>query len=207
VIMEPDQFIRQYLVSCAKVIVGFDFRFGHKGSGDALYLKSRLPEQTIIIPEMDFYNKKVGSTRIRKQLSLGKISLVNRLLGRKYQINGVVIKGHGRGKTLGYPTANVDYNGYYLPKDGVYYTTIRLSDSLYDAMTYIGYNPTFKDGKMALETHIFGLERELYDEVITIYFEKYIRPEMSFSSKEALIAQIKKDESSVHKLIPSRRNI
>ncbi len=207
VMMEPDQFITQYLKHCDKVIVGYDFRFGHKGLGDAAYLSSRLPEQTIIIPEMDYYNKKVGSTRIRKQLSLGKISIANRLLGRKHQINGVVVKGHGRGKTLGYPTANVDYDGYYLPKLGVYYTTILVQGVLYYAMTYIGYNPTFKDGKVALETHIFGLDRELYNEVLTIYFETYIRPEMAFSGKEALITQINKDELSVKRLILSRRKL
>ncbi len=207
VTMEPDKFIRQYLFSCAKVIVGFDFRFGHLGKGDASYLHSLLPDKTIIIPEMDYYNKKVGSTRIRKQLSLGKLSLANRLLGRKYQINGVVVKGYGRGKTLGYPTANVDYDGYYLPKHGVYYTTIRLHDKIYDAMTYIGAKPTFNDRKVALETYIFGFEKELYSEVITIYFEAYIRPDMAFSNKEMLIAQINKDELSVQKLISSRRKL
>jgi len=203
--MEPDAFIARYLDCCRKVIVGFDFRFGYKGSGNAEYLKTKLPDKAIIIPEMDYYGKKIGSTRLRKLLSEGKVRLVNRMLGRCYRIRGIVVPGRGRGKTLGFPTANIEYDGYFLPRPGVYYTTVDSMDGKYDAMTYIGSNPTFKDGKMVLETHIFGISGDFYNQPLSINFHAYIRPEIAFGDQTGLVNQIKKDEAYIKGLASTRR--
>lgn len=203
--LSPEAFIQQFLSKCKKIIVGYDYTFGHKGAGNAATLLKIKPNATVVVPEMDFYRKKIGSSRIRNLLLLGKITLVNRLLGRKYQISGVIIHGKGRGRSLGYPTANIDFNGYFLPRPGVYYTSVYLFDQKYPAMTNIGDNPTFEDQIITLETHIFGIDQALYGEHIRIEFEEYIRPEWKFLSKTELTSQMRKDEKAVQKLIETRR--
>ncbi len=202
--MEPDEFIRKYIASQRHIVVGYDYRFGHFGKGNALCLYERFPEKVIIVPEMDYYGKKIGSSRIRELLKKGKLNLVSHLLGRPYQIIGEVVYGHRRGKSLGYPTANIDFDGYFLPRTGVYLTTIIHKEKKFHAMTNVGYNPTFREQELSLETYIFDLDEDLYTQTITVRFHEYIRPEMQFKNREQLVEQLKKDETTIRKLIASK---
>ncbi|MFA5466391.1 MAG: bifunctional riboflavin kinase/FAD synthetase [Candidatus Izemoplasmatales bacterium] len=203
--LSKEVFVERFLKSSVKLIVGFDYTFGKSGKGNVAYLTNELPNQTIVVSEMAYYGKKIGSRRIRELLQEGRIELANRLLGYKYQIIGKVIPGKGRGMSLGYPTANIDYDGYFLPRTGVYHTLIRIHGLIYDSMTNIGFNPTFANDHLTLETHVLGIDEQLYDEEIEISFECFLREEIRFPSKEALIAQLKQDEHTVRSIIKSRR--
>ncbi|MBN2504132.1 MAG: bifunctional riboflavin kinase/FAD synthetase [Bacilli bacterium] len=204
--MEPEQFIQRFIANAGHVVVGFDYRFGHFGFGDADMLKNYLREKVTIVPEMDYYNKKIGSTRIRNLLKDAKLSVVSRLLGRPYQIIGKVVYGHRRGRSLGYPTANIDFDGYYLPKTGVYFTLIEHGGKTHYAMTNVGYNPTFSEQELSLETHILDLDEDLYGKTITIKFIEYIRPELKFSNREALVEQLKLDELAVRNIVKEEKS-
>lgn len=199
--MAPESFIERFLISSCRVIVGFDYTFGAKGRGDVAMLQRWLPKKVHVVLEMDYYGKKIGSSRVRRALSEGRVPLANRMLGGIYQIHGTVIKGHGRGKDLGFPTANIDYNGYFLPKHGVYYTEVVLRGQVMQSMSNIGCNPTFHNREVTLETHIFDFDDTIYGESITLRFKQYIRPEMIFASSQDLIAQMAQDEDVIKKAV------
>jgi riboflavin kinase/FMN adenylyltransferase len=199
--MAPESFIERFLMSSRLVIVGFDYSFGAKGRGDVAMLQRWLPEKVHVVLEMDYYGKKIGSSRVRRALSEGRIPLANRMLGGAYQIHGTVIKGHGRGKDLGFPTANIAYNGYFLPRHGVYHTEVVLRGEVMHSMSNIGCNPTFHNREVTLETHIFDFDDTIYGESITLRFKQYIRPEKVFASSQALIAQMAYDEEVIKKAI------
>lgn len=195
--MSPETFIRQYLLDASHIVVGYDYTFGFRGEGTPKLLESALPGKVTITPCQNFYGTKVGSTRIRSLLKAGKLSVVNRLLKRPYQIRGRVVSGHGRGQHLGYPTANCEYDGYFLPRKGVYYTRVKVSDNEYEAMTSIGTNPTFRENDIRLETHLLDYSGDLYGREITVSFYEYIRPEKRFSSASELVRQLQIDEKYV----------
>ncbi|MFW5794368.1 MAG: bifunctional riboflavin kinase/FAD synthetase [Bacillota bacterium] len=199
--MEPDEFINQFLIKMDYLVVGFDFTYGFRSLGDVSHLIKFNEFKTIIIPELTYESEKIGSTKIRYALDSGNLELVRYLLDRNYQIKGKVIKGKGIGKALGFPTANIDYTNYYLPKIGVYLTKIYLDDKMYYGVTNIGKRPTFRDSLISLETYIFDLDANLYDKYITIEFVKYMRKEIKYANKNLLIKQIKKDVVQAKKII------
>jgi riboflavin kinase/FMN adenylyltransferase len=198
--MSPETFIEQYLAKAAHIVVGYDYTYGYRGVGTPELMEEALPGRVSILPRMDYYRLKVGSTRIRSLLEKGRISTANRLLKRPYQVRGTVIAGHGRGRKMGYPTANLDYDGYLLPKNGVYHTNVLIDNLLYDAMTSIGTNPTFSDNSIRLETHVFDFCGDLYGKEINIMFLRYLRPEKRFSSVTDLIEELKKDEEHIRRI-------
>ena len=135
---------------------------------------------------------KTDGTIIGKELSEfiidGCIEEANNLLTKPYTIIGEVVHGNKVGRKLGYPTANIDYNNYILPKNGVYLTKVKVMDKEYIAMTNIGYNPTINEQeKPRLEVHILDFDKEIYGEILEVSFIKYLREEKKFNSKDELI--------------------
>ncbi|MCK4551991.1 MAG: bifunctional riboflavin kinase/FAD synthetase [Tenericutes bacterium] len=195
------QFINQFLSDCDTVVFGYDFNFGYKGDGDRHLLKQSTYFKSIVIPEVKHLGLKIGTTRIRANLVDGNLSLANYLLGRNYSIKGKVIAGRGIGKKLGYPTANIQYTPYWLPKSGVYYTYVYYKGSRYYAVTNIGNKPTFTNLSITVETYIIDLNENLYDELVQIEFVEYIRQEIKFNEEAELSSQILKDIEYVKKRI------
>ena len=191
--MDAKEFVDRFLQDSNTVVIGYDFNFGYKGEGDRNLLKKTKTFQTKIIPEMKYLDLKVGSTRIRANLNDGNIEMANHLLGRYYSIKGRVVSGRGIGKRLGYPTANIDYMPYYLPKSGVYLTEVVYNKNTYFGLTNIGNKPTYFKLPLTVETYVFDIDESLYNQEIEIKFVEYLRPEIKFKSEIELSTQILKD--------------
>ncbi|MFA5130239.1 MAG: riboflavin biosynthesis protein RibF [Patescibacteria group bacterium] len=198
--MEPERFVEKHLLGCAAVVIGFDFSFGRFGRGNAELLlhDGRFP--VVVVPEIAYYGKKIGSTRIRAAIAGGDLKLATRLLGHPYAIAGEVVRGKGRGKILGFPTANVDHDGYFLPRHGVYATRTRIDGKWWPSMANIGDNPTFSGTRVTLEVNVFGFHASLYGQKIAVEFLAFVRGEVKYDSTADLIAQMRDDEETVREL-------
>ncbi len=201
--MEPDKFCRDILIGrfhIKEIFVGSRFNFGFKAKGDVLFLKSFFKPYGIkinVVPLLKIKNEIVSSTNIRKHYSQGEISKIKNLLGRDPQVQGIVVKGAGRGKQLGFPTANIDICEIFVaPKDGVYLGTVEIAGSRHKplpAIINVGDNPTFKESKKWIEAFIINFEGDIYQKKIRISFLKRLRDEIVFESKDKLINQMKLD--------------
>lgn len=196
----PEEFIRN-MVKCynAKgIIVGFNYRFGYKNLGDVDMLKAYstiLGYKLYVCDAISVNDEIVSSSKIRHLIAEGNIIKANELLGRPHSIIGKVITGKQLGRTIGFPTVNLNYNKeYILPKGGVYYTVIEHDNFLYKAITNIGYNPTVEGGKLSVETHILNFNKQIYGELIKINFINRIRDEVKFNSIVELKQQLEKDK-------------
>jgi riboflavin kinase/FMN adenylyltransferase len=180
------------------LLLGYDNRFGRKGStqfdeilakGEYKNIKIRRTQDCV------WYNDiEISSTQIRKALEKGEVSLANQMLGYGYTIEGVVVNGYKIGRTLGFPTANIQLtNNKLLPQDGVYAVECQIDDKTYKGVLSIGERATFNiDGK-SIELHIFFFDSEIYFKEIKIQIKDFLREQQKFSSKEELIEQITKD--------------
>lgn len=200
----PQGFIDQFLQKIKICIAGEDFTFGYKSEGKVDTLMKQPFFETVVIKEITYHGIKVGSTRIRDTLDSGELHEANFLLGREYSITGKVIEGKGIGKKLGFPTANIDFTNYLLPKLGVYFTKVIIDNAVYYGMTNVGKKPTFNDDKISVETYIFDFQGELYTRIIEIKFLEFIRDEYYYENKELLIEQIKRDQHTIQNLILNR---
>lgn len=199
-LMKPYEFIENILIEKLKaklVVVGFDYRFGHKAQGDVELLKKAGKEygfEVYVIEPITSDSKVISSSYIRDLISKGQIHEANILLGRPFTICGTVIKGKGRGKALGFATANLELStDYQIPKLGVYKTYTYVNGKKYLSVTNIGNNPTFGDTGFSLETHIIGFNADIYGKKVEILFENFIRDEIKFIDKKELIVQVMKD--------------
>ena len=139
-------------------------------------------------------NKKIiSSTYIRNNIRAGKIREINKLLNRKWCIEGKVIRGKKRGRKIGFPTCNMSLGKYVIPKLGVYAVRVNFGNQNKNGIANIGYRPTFKGKSLLLETNIFGINKNLYNKVINVHFKKFIRKEKKFQNIEELKKQIKID--------------
>ncbi|MBW9170887.1 bifunctional riboflavin kinase/FAD synthetase [Clostridium estertheticum] len=196
----PEEFIRN-MVKCYNVkgiIVGFNYRFGYKNLGDVEMLKAYstiLGYNLYVCDAISVNDEIVSSSKIRHLIAEGNIVKANELLGRPHTIIGKVITGKQLGRTIGFPTVNLNYNKeYILPKGGVYYTIIEYDNYLYKAITNIGYNPTVEGGKLSVETHILDFNKQIYSEIVKINFINRIRDEVKFNTVEELKQQLVKDK-------------
>lgn len=194
--MSKDEFIKLLNINHVKeVICGFDFTFGKNKEGKALDLSTF---KLSIISKLEINNEKISSSNIRRYLDNGNILKANQFLGRFYKIKGKVIDGSHLGRTIGFPTANIEQNDYYLPKNGVYVTLTSYKNRIYRSMTNIGNNPTFNyQNNKRIETYLLDLDMNLYNEEITIYFIDKIRDEIKFNSKNELILELTKNKEYV----------
>lgn len=187
------------LLGAKHVIVGHDFGYGARREGDVSTLRSegeRLGFSVEVIEPIAIEGKRASSTAIREALIAGDLHAARTLLGRDYDVDGLVVRGAGRGKDLGIPTANVDTQGVLLPKPGIYATVVEIlgTKEHYAAATSLGTNPTFvSGGALTLEAHLLDVERELYDQRLRVRFIKRLRDEESYSDVAGLLAQIAKD--------------
>lgn len=189
-------FLKQ--IGVKRVIVGRDFRFAYHAKGSVEDL-----EKHFIVKVMPDYKKdsiRVSTTYIKDLIYASKLDEAKLLLGRDYQLTAKVIKGSQIGHTLGFPTANLAYGHYVLPRNGVYYVKVKYKDTLYKGALNIGYNPSINySTKKRVEVHLLDFSGNLYGEELTIYFQKFIRPELKFHSKEALIEQLNEDIDNIRR--------
>ncbi|OPY78873.1 MAG: Riboflavin biosynthesis protein RibF [Syntrophorhabdus sp. PtaU1.Bin058] len=198
--IEAEGFIKEVLIDrlgVAGIVVGYDFRFGKNGAGDIGMLRGFVEDYDLYLGVVDAVTvdgEKVGSNMIRKLIAAGDVDKAKRLLERPHMIDGVVVRGDGRGREIGFPTINLATVFELVPKEGVYITEVKISEKMYPSVTNIGHNPTFNDNReLTVETHIIGFSGDLYGERVYLYFHKRLRPEMKFRSVEELRARITKD--------------
>ena len=184
------------------IYVGNDFKFGANREGDVNYLIKYFGDNSIhTIEDYDHNNEKISSTLIKSFLNDGQIEHANAALGYEYSLSGSVIKGDQRGSQIGFPTANMNVdNNIQIPKNGVYKVNVYLNEILYEGIMNIGHKPTVSEGtRLSLEVHIFDFNDDIYDADLTVYFKKFIRDEIKFSSIDELIQQISKDIEEINK--------
>ena len=180
-----------------EIVVGYDYTFGNNREGNINLLKEMGQQFNFKVHQVGpIYvgNSLVSSTSIRNLIMEGKVSEARQLLGRDYQIRGEVIKGRNRGGALlGYPTANVRVEDELIPKEGVYVVTVDVGGKIYQGLTNIGYNPTFKGKTLSVETHIFDFSADILKQKIRINFLSRFRDEITFASIKDLSQQISRD--------------
>lgn len=200
--MEKEEFI-QFLVEKAGVkemVVGEDFLFGYKASGtveDLKKLEEKYDYKSYIVPEIQQEGQTISTTKIREFLEKGELSKAQAMLGRNYKIRGKVIPGMQRGRTLGFPTANVKAEGYFLPKEGVYQTYTIIEGKKYPSITFIGRNISFGEKEFKSETYIYSFNKDIYGEEIQIEFLEFIRGNILFESPEDLVERVLTDLTMV----------
>ena len=197
----PEEFLENYVFLFAgieKIYLGHDFVFGANKSGNYLFAKNICEKKKIGLVLQDEFrleNKAVSSSSVRDSVFKGDMEKANLLLGRPYFLSGRVIRGQGRGKQIGFPTANIEYDKELIkPSGGVYITQTLIHDMTYNSVTNVGINPTFNIGEnVNIETHLLDFDRDIYGEGVRVSFLKKIRDEKKFSSVNDLVYQIKND--------------
>jgi riboflavin kinase / FMN adenylyltransferase len=195
------QFLTKYLLAypaVKKFYLGYDFAFGANKQGgfdEVQELCKPLGIEVEIQPKFEFEHSLVSSSLIRDKLLVGNIKAVNKLLERPFHLEGVVIKGEGRGKKIGFPTANIQVSSdLIVPHKGVYVTRTLYKGMVYKSVTNIGNNPTFKDtSHIHIETNLFDFDSDIYGEFLDIQFLEKIRDEKKFTTVNDLIEQIRTD--------------
>lgn len=188
------------------IIIGYDHRFGKNRTANINDLKfygSSLGFTVEEIPAEDIEAVSISSTKIRHALHEGLIEKANRYLGDNYTIQGIVVKGKGIGKSLNYPTANIQINSdlKLIPKHGVYIVKCLIDNKFYWGMMNIGVNPTFNNNELSIEVHFLGYNGDLYGNTLNIELLKHLRNEKKFDSIENLKNQIALDESQTRDFI------
>ncbi len=203
------QFIKEYIfekIKTHKLIIGYDHHFGKNRLGDFSILYDLGKEyhfEVEKIPAQDVENIAVSSTKIRKALNEGKINIANNLLGYEYSITGTVVMGNKIGRTIGFPTANIEIDDEYklITANGVYASRVEHDGIMYQGMSNIGVRPTVNHSDLTIEVNIFDFDKEIYGESISIYFVDRIRSEVKFDDLEALKVQLTLDKETVKKLL------
>ena len=203
--LSAEEFIKKIIFKKAKckfLFVSDNFKFGFKRQGNIKVLKKYSEfynYKTIITNPFRKITKVISSTIIRKKISQGKIYEVNKLLNRKWCIQGKVVKGDRRGRKIGFPTCNIKISDYIIPKLGVYGVIVNNLNFRRKGIANIGYRPTFNGQNLLLEVNIFGINKNLYNKVIDVNFIKFVRPEKKFKDLAQLKKQIKIDINKVKK--------
>lgn len=198
--LKPQEFVDQYIVGwhAEVVVAGFDYTYGPKDIADmphlAEYAKNRF--EIVTVPKETLAGEKVSSTNIRDALSNGEMEEVTAMLGTTYETEGIVVHGDARGRTLGYPTANIQTKASVrLPKEGVYVTEILVGDTWFPSMGSIGTNNTFEQNRpVTVEINILDFHQDIYGEHVRVRWVHYLRGQVAFPSMEALIDQLQQDE-------------
>ena len=202
--LSPVDFIK-VLDSCniKALICGFDYHYGQFGKGDIESLKRDADFEVIVIDAVSDSEGKISSTRITNLIEDGEVHKAEELLGYAYRVEGYVVHGNAKGRTIGYPTANVSVPSEYLePKSGVYACFALIDGKKYKAMVNIGHNPTFNYTEtMSLEAYILDFSGDLYDKRLKISFKYYLRPEKKFKYIGNLKMQLEQDEFAVRTLL------
>jgi riboflavin kinase/FMN adenylyltransferase len=197
--MEPELFVRDIIVGklhAAELVLGTNFRFGRGRGGDLEMLRSFGRELDFTVLEVEpaiIEGEMISSSRVRGLLESGNAEKAAAMLGRPYFVDGQVVKGDGRGKRIGFQTANLDLTGPLLLDDGVYITSARVSDRLHEGMSHVGRRPTFGLDSRTVETHLFDFSEEIYGDRVRLYFHHRIRGTVAFRGAEELRRQLSAD--------------
>lgn len=207
--LSATEFVRDILVNkmgTKTLVIGYDHRFGRHREGTFETLEEVAPLYNfdlIEIPEQDVNNIAVSSTKIRNALMAGDITTANQYLGHDFELTGTVIHGDKVGKTLGYPTANLEIKDRYklIPASGIYAVYVQVNDDLYKGMLYIGSRPTLNGTKQSIEVNILDFDKDIYGKMITVALKYKVREDMKLNSIEELKLQIDKDKAETIKLL------
>ena len=201
-----DVFLEELLMlGAAGFVCGYDFRFGHRGQGNAELLKAFCDQRgmpCVILPEQDMDGVRISSTYIRRQLETGDMATAVRFLGHPYILTGKVVKGQQLGRKLGFPTANLRLPAsLVIPKFGVYACVARVDGKRYPAVTNVGTRPTVSGVGITVEPWILDYSGDLYGQEITLEFYRFLRPETKFDSLEALQAEIFRNADQTREIL------
>ncbi len=198
--LSPDEFVKEYLVEglgARVVAVGEGFRFGYEAQGNVDTLRllgQELGFSVIVTPVVDLYGTEVRSSAIRAAIASGGVELAARMLGRPFSVDGVVVPGDARGRSIGFPTANITMpQGLVRPAGGVYAVVCTVDRVDYDGVCNVGTRPTFGGGVETIEVYLLDVDLDLYGKNMRVAFIDRIRNEQRFTSVDALVAQIKAD--------------
>ncbi|KYG89551.1 bifunctional riboflavin kinase/FMN adenylyltransferase [[Bacillus] sp. KCTC 13219] len=200
--LSPEEFVQYFIrdLYVQHVTAGFDYSFGAFGKGDMRLMEelSNGDFGVTTIDKLSDCDEKISSTRIRKLLKEGDMEEVCMLLGRAFEVPGIVVHGDKRGRTLGFPTANVQsMAGCFIPATGVYAVQILVQNKWYNGVCNVGYKPTFKnpeEKQLSIEVHIFDFDKNIYGEEVVVGWYKRIRSERKFAGIDELITQIELDK-------------
>ncbi len=206
--MDAEEFVSEVLakrIGATGVITGDDFSFGKGRRGDVALLAKVGAEHGIraeAVAQVVLDGERISSGRIRDALVAGDIGTATHMLSRDYAIEGVVQRGDGRGRELGYPTANLELGDYLRTKYGVYAVRVTLKDgSEHPGVASLGVRPTFEPARELLEAHLFDVDRDLYGEKIEVALHAFIREEQKFYRVEALVEEMRRDEAKARRLL------
>ena len=205
------EFIEDLLLKCIgmkAIVVGKDYTFGKNREGNLELLQTYADNLGFEVIVADWVQtskglpNRISSTRTRELVMAGEVDEAKKLLGRYYQIRGVVITGRNRGgKLLGFPTANITLHDELCPKNGVYAVTVDCMEKKYQGVANIGYSPTFDDGVFSVEVHILDFNENIYGQKIRVNFVQRIRDEIKFSDITELSDAIRKDIEKARKIL------
>ena len=215
--LTADEFVKEYLIEklhVKTIVVGYDHQFGKNREGTLKHLQKlseTLPFEVIEIPAHEVDEINVSSTKIRKAIEIGDVQTANSYLNEPFEISGKVVKGNQIGRTIGFPTANIEIGDELkiIPAIGVYAIEIVLEDKrILQGMMNIGIRPTVTDAKeVKVEVFIFDFSEAIYDQRIKIYLLQRIRGEHRFQSVEVLRAQLQEDEKTVRSIFSLKHSI
>ncbi|MEW6671763.1 MAG: bifunctional riboflavin kinase/FAD synthetase [Thermodesulfobacteriota bacterium] len=209
--LSPEAFVADLLVGrigMKAIVVGEDYTFGRNRGGNLALLKAfarQLEFEVLTVGEIQTFNsitERISSTKIRDLVMDGQVDSARRMLGRDYQIRGVVVPGRNRGgRQLGFPTANIQMEDELCPKTGIYAVTVDCGGSSYPGVANIGYSPTFDDHQFTIEVHLMDFSGDLYGKRLRVNFIKRLRDEKRFDNLDELSAQIGKDVAEARKIL------
>ena len=207
--LDPEKYVVEILVKKLKakiILIGYDHKFGKNRTADITDLKiygKKYGFKVIEIKAKEISNIAISSTKIRKAISEGNISTAKKYLGYDFSLSGKIVHGKSIGRTLGFPTANIEVKEEYklLPKNGVYLIQSVINHNKYFGMMNIGIKPTIKESSKTIEVNFFDFEGDLYDKNIEVNIKKFIRDEIKFDSLELLKSQIQKDKINCNSII------
>jgi riboflavin kinase/FMN adenylyltransferase len=198
-----EEFIEQFMhfaLGAREVHLGKGFAFGKGRAGNIELLEAEAERLGFVadeVPEVRIRNHRISSTMVRRLLQAGRVNQARRMLGRAYGVEGIVIEGRKLGRTISFPTANIEVQNRVIPADGVYVTLALIDDVWYRSVTNVGKRPTVGlDVESKVETHVIDFDQDLYGKTIRIRFLHRLRGEKKFASLDALKAQIARDRDT-----------
>ncbi|MSR23284.1 MAG: bifunctional riboflavin kinase/FAD synthetase [Gemmatimonadetes bacterium] len=209
----PRRFVEEILVGrlgVGELVIGYDHGFGRGRSGDVdtlVEIGSELGFKVEVVGPVDMGEGPVSSTRIRDAVSAGEMELARAGLGRPYSLRGIVVRGDGRGRTLGFPTANLQVGSpdKLLPPPGIYAVRGVLRSGTFPGALHLGPRPTFQGSAPSIELHLLDFDRDVYGEEVRVDIIKFLRPVVPFESAEALVRQMRLDLGRAREVLDADR--
>ncbi|HSK05926.1 MAG TPA: bifunctional riboflavin kinase/FAD synthetase [Acidimicrobiia bacterium] len=207
--LEPEQFVSQVLVAklgVRLIVVGSDFQFGRDRAGDSGFLRRAGETHGFDVDVVDLVEsgRVISSTRVRRLIEEGEVSTAATLLGSRYRLSNVVVPGDRRGKTLGFPTANLEPPARkVIPGNGIYAAFAHVGAETLAAAVSVGVRPTFGGTETLIEAFILDFDRDIYGSVLGLEFVERLRPELEFDNPEALIGAMNQDVARVRQVLES----